>query len=96
MVYGSAIHKAVERHFAARLAGRAWAEDDIVAAFRAAWVSEGFLSREHEEQRLRGGEDVLRRFFQEETRAPLATHGDRAGVRVLRRAQQGGWAATTW
>ena len=47
-----------------RAAARAapFGEDDLVAAFRAAWVSEGFLSREHEEQRLRAGEEALRRF----------------------------------
>jgi DNA helicase-2/ATP-dependent DNA helicase PcrA len=38
-------------------------------------VSEGFLSREHEEQRLRAGEEALRRFLQEEARAPLTPTG---------------------
>ena len=51
VVYGSAIHKAVQQHFKARLTGRPFSADDLVAAFRAAWVSEGFLSRTHEEQR---------------------------------------------
>ena len=41
-----------------------------MAAFRAAWVSEGFLSREHEEERLRAGEEMLRRFHAEEAKAP--------------------------
>ena len=72
MVYGSAVHKAVQAHFRARLESRAFGEDDMVAAFRAAWVSEGFLSREHEEQRLRAGEEMLRRFHREETADPLA------------------------
>ena len=49
--------------------GRPFGEDDLVAAFRAAWVSEGFLSREHEEQRLRAGEETLRRFHGEEADA---------------------------
>src|SRR6185436_10592231 len=39
--------------------------------FRAAWVSEGFLSREHEEERLREGEASLRRFHQQEAEHPL-------------------------
>ena len=51
--------------FEARLAGRDFSEDDLVAAFQAAWVSEGFLSREHEERRLRAGEEMLRRFHEE-------------------------------
>jgi len=72
VVYGHAVHEAVRRHFEARLAGRAFSADDLVAAFRAAWVSEGFLSRAHEDERLREGERVLRRFHEEEARAPWA------------------------
>ena len=52
--------------FEARLAGRPFSEDDLVEAFRGAWVSEGFLSREHEERRQRVGEELLRRFHGEE------------------------------
>lgn len=70
LVYGHAVHEAVRRMFEARLAGRAFSEDDLVTAFRASWVSEGFLSREHEEQRQRTGEEMLRRFHREEARAP--------------------------
>jgi DNA helicase-2/ATP-dependent DNA helicase PcrA len=70
VVYGHAVHEAVRRHFEARLAGRAFSADDLVAAFRAAWVSEGFLSREHEEERVRAGEEMLRRFHAEEAKAP--------------------------
>jgi DNA helicase-2/ATP-dependent DNA helicase PcrA len=72
VVYGHAVHEAVRRHFEARLAGAPFSADDLVAAFHAAWVSEGFLSREHEEQRLREGEAMLRRFHAEESRAPWA------------------------
>jgi DNA helicase-2/ATP-dependent DNA helicase PcrA len=71
VVYGSAVHKAIQRHFQARLAGQPCSEDDLVAAFREAWVSEGFLSREHEEQRLRTGEELLRRFHRNEAAEPL-------------------------
>jgi ATP-dependent DNA helicase UvrD/PcrA len=72
VVYGHAVHEAVRRMFEARLGGRAFSEDDLAAAFHACWVSEGFLSREHEEQRLRTGEEMLRRFHREEARAPWA------------------------
>jgi DNA helicase-2/ATP-dependent DNA helicase PcrA len=70
VVYGSAVHKAVQRMFQERLDGGAPTEDDVVSAFRAAWVSEGFLSREHEEERLRAGEEVLRRFYRQEAERP--------------------------
>jgi ATP-dependent DNA helicase UvrD/PcrA len=70
VVYGYAVHQAVQRHFEARLAGRPFSADDLVAAFRSAWVSEGFLSREHEEERRRQGEAMLRRFHEDEAIAP--------------------------
>jgi DNA helicase-2/ATP-dependent DNA helicase PcrA len=56
--------------FEARLAGQSFGEEDLVASFRAAWVSEGFLSREHEERRLAAGEAALRRFAVEQAATP--------------------------
>jgi DNA helicase-2/ATP-dependent DNA helicase PcrA len=70
LVYGHAVHEAVRALFEHRLAGKPFGEDDLVAAFKAAWVSEGFLSRTHEEQRLRAGEASLRRFHAEEALMP--------------------------
>ncbi len=70
VVYGHAVHEAVQQLFEARLVGRAFGEEDLLGAFRAAWVSEGFLSREHEERRLAAGEETLRRFFQQQEEDP--------------------------
>jgi DNA helicase-2/ATP-dependent DNA helicase PcrA len=70
VVYGHAVHEAVRSHFERRLAGETPDAAALVAAFRAAWVSEGFLSREHEEERLRDGEAMLRRFHAEQQRDP--------------------------
>jgi DNA helicase II / ATP-dependent DNA helicase PcrA len=75
VVYGSAMHKAVQAHFQARLQGRAFSEDDLVTAFGDAWVSEGFLSREHEERRRNEGEAVLRRFHRAEAEHPWEPTG---------------------
>jgi len=72
VVYGSAIHQAIQQLFRARALGRPFSADDLVAAFRAAWVSEGFLSREHEEERLRSGAEALRRFHENESADPLS------------------------
>jgi DNA helicase-2/ATP-dependent DNA helicase PcrA len=72
VVYGNAVHKAVQQMFEARVAGRAFSVEELLQAFRAAWVSEGFLSREHEERRLAAGEAALRRFYEEEADDPLA------------------------
>ena len=70
LVYGHAVHEAVRHMFEARLAGHAFSADELVAAFKSSWVSEGFLSRTHEEQRLVAGEAALRRFHAEEAKAP--------------------------
>jgi DNA helicase-2/ATP-dependent DNA helicase PcrA len=75
IVYGAAMHKAIQEHFKARLAGAPFSEAQLIAAFRAAWVSEGFLSREHEEERLREGESTLRRFHAEDAASPLLPTG---------------------
>ena len=70
VVYGHAVHEAVRSHFERRLAGESPDADALVAAFRAAWISEGFLSREHEEERLREGEAMLRRFHAQQASDP--------------------------
>lgn len=75
VVYGSAVHRAIQALFQARVDGRAFDADDLVAAFRAAWVSEGFLSRAHEDLRLAEGEASLRAFFEAERAAPLRPTG---------------------
>ena len=75
VVYGSAIHQAVQDMFKARQAAVPFSVDDLLFAFRRAWVSEGFLSREHEELRLKEGERTLARFFGWEKAHPLRPTG---------------------
>ena len=41
-------------------------EERLIAAFKAAWSGEGFLTREHEEARLEAGRTALRRFRAEQ------------------------------
>ncbi|HET9614399.1 MAG TPA: ATP-dependent DNA helicase, partial [Candidatus Limnocylindrales bacterium] len=62
MVYGSAIHRAVQEFHRRQARGEIMSEGDLDAAFEAAWTNEGFLSREHEEARLAAGRATLRRF----------------------------------
>jgi DNA helicase-2/ATP-dependent DNA helicase PcrA len=66
IVYGHALHKAVEFYLKRRAAGNFTPLEDLVRAFEVAWRSEGFLTREHEEQRRRAGVETLRRFYHEE------------------------------
>src|SRR6266446_1839053 len=66
VVYGSALHKAVEFYLRRRAVGNFTALEDFLKAFDDAWRNEGFLTREHEEQRKRAGIEALTRFYHEE------------------------------
>ncbi len=62
MIYGAALHKAVQEFHRAHARGRVLSEAELFAAFEAAWTSEGFVSREHEAARLEAGRAALRKF----------------------------------
>src|SRR6266478_1273925 len=66
VVYGSALHKAVEFYLKRRAVGNFTSLEDFLRAFDEAWRNEGFLTREHEEQRKRAGVAALTRFYHEE------------------------------
>jgi DNA helicase-2/ATP-dependent DNA helicase PcrA len=62
IVYGSALHLAVQEFHKRHARGVVMSEVELIAAFEQAWTTEGFVSREHEEARLEAGRDALRRF----------------------------------
>jgi DNA helicase-2/ATP-dependent DNA helicase PcrA len=62
LVYGSALHQAVQEFHRAEGRGRILSDDELIAVFEAAWTNEGFVSREHELARLEAGRGALRRF----------------------------------
>jgi len=66
VVYGSALHRAVEFYLRRRAAGNYTSLEAFLLAFDNAWRNEGFLTREHEEQRKRAGLAALTRFYHEE------------------------------
>ena len=66
VAYGSALHKAVQEYLRRKCENRRMSFEELFAVFEAAWVSEGFLTREHEEQRFEAGKTAIRRFFEEE------------------------------
>jgi len=72
ILYGNALHAAVDEFYRRRLAGLPLEEEKIQEVFLKAWVNEGFISREHEEMRQRAGLDALRRFVQKESGNPVA------------------------
>jgi DNA helicase II / ATP-dependent DNA helicase PcrA len=66
MIYGSALHKAVQEFHRRHARGEVMSEDELIASFEFAWSNEGFLTRDHEEARLATGRDALRRFREEQ------------------------------
>ncbi|HET7701948.1 MAG TPA: ATP-dependent DNA helicase [Candidatus Limnocylindrales bacterium] len=62
MIYGSALHRAVQEFHRRHARGEVMSEAELDAALEAAWMNEGFLSREHEDARLEAGRATLRRF----------------------------------
>jgi len=66
VMYGSALHTAVQAFLRQKMTGKPMPLDQLMQVFQNAWVNDGFLSREHEERRLAAGRETLRRFFQNE------------------------------
>ncbi|MBI3974769.1 MAG: ATP-dependent helicase [Armatimonadetes bacterium] len=64
VVYGSAVHEAVREYNRRRARAQPVTAADLLAVFERAWINEGFISREHEDQRLEEGRQVLRTFFE--------------------------------
>jgi DNA helicase-2/ATP-dependent DNA helicase PcrA len=69
IVYGQALHAAVQAYFQRKIHGQALSLDELLEVFERSWVSEGFLSREHEDRRLEAGRQALRRFHEEQERS---------------------------
>ncbi len=70
VVYGSALHKAVEQFFKRQLEGKLMDEAELLKTFEYHWSSEGFLTREHEALRLAQGRETLKRFYARQQVAP--------------------------
>ncbi|HEU0236304.1 MAG TPA: ATP-dependent DNA helicase, partial [Candidatus Limnocylindrales bacterium] len=68
IIYGSALHKAVQEFHRRHARGEVMSDDALVASFEAAWTNEGFLSRDHEDARLAAGRTALHRFREEQLR----------------------------
>ncbi len=70
MVYGRALHAAVQAFHRRQLAARPMNEPDLHAALDANWESVGFLTREHEEARRVAAHEAMGRFWSEQQRDP--------------------------
>ena len=62
LVYGSALHRAVQLFHQRHARGHVMSEAELDEVLDAAWSNEGFVSRDHEEARLEAGRQALRRF----------------------------------
>jgi DNA helicase-2/ATP-dependent DNA helicase PcrA len=62
IVYGAALHKAVQLFHHRHARGHVMSEAELDEVFESAWSNEGFMSRDHEEARLVAGRAALRRF----------------------------------
>ncbi len=70
LVYGRALHAAVQAFHRRQMAGREMSVEELHGEFDAAWESAGFLTREHEEARRAGGREALTRFWSEQQADP--------------------------
>ncbi|MGC9530572.1 MAG: ATP-dependent helicase [Candidatus Bipolaricaulaceae bacterium] len=62
VIYGHAVHRAVQAYHMATAQGRTLPLAQVVAVFRNAWRSEGFLAPEQEEAMIAQGEQALQAF----------------------------------
>jgi DNA helicase-2/ATP-dependent DNA helicase PcrA len=79
LIYGSAMHKAVQVFHQRHARGHVMSEAELDEVLESAWSNEGFVSREHEEARLEAARAALRRFREEQLRpdAVIPTYVER-------------------
>lgn len=71
VIYGKALHQAVECYYRHKMNGSSVTLDDLLQAYENAWNNVGFLSREHEDRRHEAGIRAVRTFFEQEERSAI-------------------------
>ncbi|NQT30112.1 MAG: UvrD-helicase domain-containing protein [Candidatus Saganbacteria bacterium] len=66
IMYGAALHKAVQQYDTAKLNRRRFSKRDLIRVLMENWSQEGFISREHEEQRLKAAKEALALFYRQQ------------------------------
>jgi len=69
IIYGSALHSAAQAYDLARLNNNNFTQKDLGEALLRNWSSEGFISTEHEQQRLAKAKQALKLFFKKEQKS---------------------------
>ena len=79
LIYGAALHKAVQVFHHRHARGHVMTEAELDEVLDSAWSNEGFVSREHEEARLEAARSSLRRFREDQLRpdAVIPTYVER-------------------
>ena len=79
LIYGAALHKAVQLFHHRHARGHVMSETELDEVLTAAWSNEGFVSREHEEARFDAARQALRRFREAQLRpdAVIPTYVER-------------------
>lgn len=71
IIYGSAIHSAVQYYYEAKARGKNLKSQDLIKVFEDSWSKEGFYTRKHEEDRFAQGRETLIKFFNEAEKIDL-------------------------
>jgi len=66
VIYGASLHEAVAAFYRAKMQKQKMPLIELLKVFENTWVSEGFLSAEHEEKRMAAGKKVLEEFWKRE------------------------------
>ena len=66
VVYGSAIHEAIERYYQYKLQQKKVKKEELIGWFEQDLRREGFVSSQHYEERLAHGKEVLAQFYERE------------------------------
>lgn len=69
VAYGNAIHQAIGLYFTSKLRDAAVSIDELIKTYRAAWRTENFVTREHEFEKKKVGEQTLVAFYEREQKA---------------------------
>lgn len=71
VAYGRALHEAISEYLVGKKQGRQVTLEEMLAKFESCWVSQGFVTREHEEQRFLVGKKALEEFHAREEASPI-------------------------
>ncbi|MFC1686646.1 ATP-dependent helicase [Patescibacteria group bacterium] len=66
IVFGSVIHNTIQDFLRDKQKGHLMSSEELKKAYQNHWINEGYLTREHEDQRKKEGIEILEKFYQKE------------------------------